>query len=198
MSILYIIVKSQIRWKCFPQIEILLPPAVRPGSLSSNPLPRIDWNKNSLIKIWHSSSSRNCCMLFYIYIGLLQVGVEGEHNEAGVGLGGDDDEEDEENHKVYRIMQHSPEAQPWEPSCHEICHCEPWTAQGRAESSLMSHSPRATVRASRPTRLRISQIQIQTFWLRKSQSGFPWFDCWNKEKYKMMSPGLTNGYPFMF
>ena len=33
-------------------------------------------------------------MLFYIYIGLLHVGVESEDNEAGVGLGGDDDEED--------------------------------------------------------------------------------------------------------
>ena len=48
----------------------------------------------------------------YIYIGLLQVGVEGEHNEAGVGLDGDDDEEDKEDHKVYGDMQHSPETQP--------------------------------------------------------------------------------------
>ena len=48
----------------------------------------------------------------YIYIGLLQISVEGEHNEAGVGLDGDDDEEDEEDHKVDGDMQHSPETQP--------------------------------------------------------------------------------------
>ena len=65
----------------------------------------------------------------YIYIGLLQISVEGEHNEAGVGLDGDDDEEDKEDHKVHGDMQHSPETQPWEPSCQQICHPESWDSQ---------------------------------------------------------------------
>ena len=75
--------------------------------------------------------------MFYIYIGLLQIGVEGEYNEAGVGLEGDDEEENEEDHKVYGDMQHCPEAQPGEPSCHQICHSESWDSQASPGPGLV-------------------------------------------------------------
>ena len=65
--------------------------------------------------------------IYYIDIGLLEICVEGEHDEDWVALQGDDDEEEEEYHEVDRFMQHCPEAQPGEPAWDVVNIC--WVSQ---------------------------------------------------------------------
>ena len=73
-----------------------------------------EWTEIDRYKhIYYKISRYSFCWLpTYINIGLLQICVENKDQEDEIDVEREDGNDDEEDHKVNRLMQHRPKAQP--------------------------------------------------------------------------------------